>query len=380
MKDKTATLVFNEDTVVKENHIFVTCEPDGQYRHHFTPGPPDKTQNKPAILIAQELHSWMVEYGIDKTVKVLGGDSTNDMSVGSIAWMERLLGRNVFWVIYNLYTNKLPLRHLISALNVLKEMSTDAALSYRLLKAIRSGKLIPELANMKCGEICHSRWLSTGESLMMLWMSEHNFTRQTLKKLKLIVNFVCNVYFHMFYKIKVKHNIFYEPNHVVTQLRLLQSRPLQVVKIVSPYIQTGAWFAHSEAILLSLLASSTQAERKFAVEIVLKMRREDEYGSMLPRPRRTPELNFKAKRVQDLILWDKEHIHEPVFTCKLTKTEIRDIINNPLKVDYSPLHTQSTERAVKLVTEASCTACGAERRHGFILARNEHRHRHSPFS
>ena len=51
----------------------------------------------------------------------------------------------------------------------------------------------------------------------------------------------------------------------------------------------------------------------------------------------TPELNFKAKRVQNLISWDKEHIHEPVFTCKLTKTEIRDIINNPLKVDtHSP--------------------------------------------
>ena len=202
-------------------------------------------------------------------------------------------------MICNLHTNELPLRHLISALNgktlskdgfsgrigkqlnevnkmvkkstfeamlateevielpykVLKEMSTDAALSYRLLKAIWSGKLSPELANMKCGEICHSRWLTTGEALMMLWMSEHNFTRQTLKKLKLIVNFVCNVYFHMFFEIKVKHSILDGPNHVVNQLRLLRSQPLQVVKIVSPYIQTGAWFAHSEAILLSLLAS-----------------------------------------------------------------------------------------------------------------------------
>ena len=125
-KDNTKTLVFNEDTeryhqkVVKENHISVTSEPDGQYRHHFTPGPSDKTQNKPAKVIAQELHSWMVEYGIDETVEVLGGDSTNEMSGwsgGSIAWMERLLGRKVFWVICNLPTNELPLRHLISALD-----------------------------------------------------------------------------------------------------------------------------------------------------------------------------------------------------------------------------------------------------------------------
>ena len=86
MKDNTATLVFNEDTeryhqkVVKENHICVTYEPDGQYRHHFTS----------KKVIAQELHSWMVKYGIDETVEVLGRDSTNKMSGwsgGSIAWM-----------------------------------------------------------------------------------------------------------------------------------------------------------------------------------------------------------------------------------------------------------------------------------------------------
>ena len=41
-------------------------------------------------VIAQELHSWMVKYGIDETVEVLGRDSTNKMSGwsgGSIAWM-----------------------------------------------------------------------------------------------------------------------------------------------------------------------------------------------------------------------------------------------------------------------------------------------------
>ena len=71
-------------------------------------------------MIAQELHSWMVEYGIDETVLVLGGDSTNEMtgwSGGAIAWLERLLERKCFWVVCNIHTNELPLRHLIIVLD-----------------------------------------------------------------------------------------------------------------------------------------------------------------------------------------------------------------------------------------------------------------------
>ena len=51
---------------------------------------------------------------------------------------------------------------------VVKDMSTDAALSYRLLCA--------ELAAMKCGTINNARWLTTGQSLIMLWMSTHGLT------------------------------------------------------------------------------------------------------------------------------------------------------------------------------------------------------------
>ena len=94
---------------------------------------------------------------------------------------------------------------------------------------------------------------------------------------------------------------------------------------------------------------------------------------MLPRPEVTPQLNFKAKQVKELFSWQKDTIYEPIFTCSLNKTEIRNIIDSPLNVDYFPLHSKSTERAVKLVTEASSKVCGSERRDGFIKARIEHR-------
>ena len=77
--------------------------------------------------------------------------------------------------------------------------------------------------------------------------------------------------------------------------------------------------------------------------------------------------------MKDLIFWDKEKIHEPLFTCNLCKSEIMNIINVPFNAEHFPLHTQSTERAVKLVTEASANVCGQERREGFIQTRIESR-------
>ena len=85
--------------IVKENHISVTSEPDGQYRFvpnqvdndkylqilrfHFTPAPGDR-KNKPAKMAALSLHEWMVKHGVDQTVLVLGGDSTNENTGGKV--------------------------------------------------------------------------------------------------------------------------------------------------------------------------------------------------------------------------------------------------------------------------------------------------------
>ena len=59
---------------------------------------------------------------------------------------------------------------------VVLQMSTDASLCYQLLLALHSGVLTPELGNRLCGTICHSRWNTTGQVLMMLWMSDHGLS------------------------------------------------------------------------------------------------------------------------------------------------------------------------------------------------------------
>ena len=69
----------------------------------------------------------------------------------------------------------------------------------------------------------------------------------------------------MFFEIKVKHSIVDGPKHIITLLQLLHAQPPEVVKAVSPYVQTGAWFAHPEALLITLLSSERKGERMFTV-------------------------------------------------------------------------------------------------------------------
>ena len=56
----------------------------------------------------------------------------------------------------------------------------------------------------------------------------------------------------------------------MVQLRLLRSQSKEVRDIVAPYVRTGAWFSHPEAVLLTLAASPVLEEREFAVQHIIK--------------------------------------------------------------------------------------------------------------
>ena len=92
------------------------------------------------------------------------------------------------------------------------------------------------------------------------------------------------------------------------------------------------------------------------------------YRDLSGRPWQTPIINLEAKTLTTLISWDKD-IHEPVFTAKLPRNIIQSFVDTPFSAPYFPSHTQSTERAVRQVTEAAGSVVGFEARHGFVLAR-----------
>ena len=75
-----------------------------------------------ADAVSNSVYSALVEMKADKSVQVLGSDTTNTMSGaegGAQHYLEVKLNRNVFRVLCNLHTNELPLRQLLNGLMVI---------------------------------------------------------------------------------------------------------------------------------------------------------------------------------------------------------------------------------------------------------------------
>ena len=162
------------------------------------------------------------------------------------------------------------------------------------------------------------------------------------------------------------------PRNLLVQLQLVKQQPKCVRDIVLPYVQSSAWYGHSENVLQTLLSSADDEERRFGVEQILKLRDGKEKGSSSVRERKTPSLNLDATSVADIISWTDD-VHEPVLTCELTTKELKSCLAEPRKVPKWPVHGQSIERVVKEVTKASSKVFGSERRDGYVRAVVNHR-------
>ena len=64
------------------------------------------------------------------------------------------------------------------------------------------------------------------------------------------------------------------PEHFLYLLELLRTQQKKVVEMVMPTVKGSAWYAHSEAILQSMLASKDRDLRKKGVEKILEIRGE----------------------------------------------------------------------------------------------------------
>ena len=138
---------------------------------------------------------------------------------------------------------------------VLATMSTDQKTSYKLCQAVRAGSLPKEMQEMQPGKLNHARWLTTAQRIVFLWTRKHGLKGKDLRVLKLLTKFCLDSYFKCYYDIKVKHSLADAPRHILTQLRILKTQPEAVKKAVTPYVKSGAWYTHTENVLLSLLCT-----------------------------------------------------------------------------------------------------------------------------
>ena len=150
---------------------------------------------------------------------------------------------------------------------------------------------------------------------------------------------------------------------------MCQKLPSQVREIVIPVIQHNAFGAHHESILAAMVSSTNLNHNELAWRRILRSREQSVSDERI-RQLRVPKLNINANSFIDLIDWTDATISEQSFTYSVTTNEMKEMIDSKaffeFKIPELICHTQSVERHIKLVTEASSLVCNHESRKGLI--------------
>ena len=246
-------------------------------------------------------------------------------------------------------------------------------LHYRMGKMITTGVVDRDLLLLIIGQVQHSRWLITANRLCRLWVSKHGLTGENFLILRAIVTYIVCDYYYMWFEIKADSSLIAGPRHKLKEIELINKlkgrdeKSKQMKEIAKYYVEKGAWHAHPEHVLLALLSSPSEDDRRFAVSKIEEIRDGANIGDSSPRPFAPPKLNWKATSIREIQDWS--NATEPIITTSTPTNELRNFLMTPLTFPKVPGHTQSCERAVKEVTCASAHVFGAERRDGYIRAK-----------
>ena len=397
---------------ISEEHISLVEEPESKYLGHVTP------ESSTALNIKTSIVSFLREKQINITnITTVGcdGTATNTGSTnGIISLLEKEMGRPLQWIVCLFHGNELPFRHLCRFLSgkttgparyagdigdkignceelplvnfkpiqgylpeilmVLKDLSTDQKYLLEICQAISSGICSPDLAKRNPGKLCHSRWLTTANRILRLYIGSENPSEE----LYILTEYVMKVYAPVWFNIKLKPSCVHGSQHLWRLIKLSRYLPQHLLDIIDPVIQRNGYFAAPENLLLGLLTDKRKNIRELALRRILKARTIHNDGI---RKFKIPVINFDANDYVDLISWHNCEIIEPPMIQQFEEDELRHLVeitsenctetDLPIKFSQFPCHTQAVERMVKLVTEASSVVCGETARDGFIMTKIE---------
>lgn len=389
--------------VKKEEHYSLIQEPGSVYIGHVTPTSGSSED------IVTSIISYLSGRGISlEKLVVIGCDGTavnTGWKNGLIRRIEIHLGKPLQWAVCLLHFNELPFRHLFQYLDGKSTgpkslrgpigeklsgcekrpvigfksigcqiptidrsiLSKDQQYLLDISMAIKSGNCKEDLAVRDPGPLSHSRWLTTANRTLRLYLSEESPTPE----LQEIVVFILKSYMPMWFSIKTSKYFTEGPKLVYQSIQSSRYLPEDLRNIVDPVIERNGFFAHPEHLMLAMTQDNTKHIRDLGLRRILKARQLDQKRTTI-RTFMPPKLNFKAQDYSEIINWMDCDLSSPPLLKDISDDEIKSHIQSDSVPNWDitfktfPVHTQAVERCVKLVTEASGKVCGAESRDGFI--------------
>ena len=253
---------------------------------------------------------------------------------------------------------------------VIHDLSRDQQLLYKYCKAINTGSIDQNLVSQIAGPTNHARWLTLAIRLLILYTRTNNPSPGLVK----ISTFILQVYAPSWFCIKSNWHFTSDPSNLFLQMRRVVKLPIEAQSIAKPVVQRNAFFAHPSTMLCAGLASCEASIRIKAVETLRKFRSKPQKpprSKVLNNIRKfvIPPLQWEATDWWNIINWDEiTTMQQPQILSNLSDEEIESAITKPIQFPKFPCHTQSVERAVKLVTTVASEVEGQDARHGQILS------------
>ena len=403
-KDATLASIKKGEKYMKrsiiEEHIALIGEPNSTYLGHLSP------TSGCAEVLADEIFKFIQDKNMK--ISVIGADGTNvntGCKNGAITRIEKLMGRPLQWSICLLHANELPLRHLIIKLDgkttgpngfsgpigksltncedlevvsfdpveseeiTLSEsdLSNDQNYLLSMYLAVSRGYVDTSLSSRKPGKVVLSRWLTTACRILRLYVA----TLHPSDNLVEIVTYIMKVYVPMWFKIKRDSAFSSGAKHVFGLIRRINMLSETTRDIALSRIQGNAYFAHSENILIAMISDDEQHVRQLGWRRILKARSVFN-GVKGLRAFSIPKLIIDATVYFEMIEWSDAITEPPLTTLFSDEMVQHQVLTGEIHNDWPwkgvPCHSQAVERMVKLVTEASGSVCGHQRRDGMIRA------------
>ena len=210
--------------------------------------------------------------------------------------------------------------------DLIKDLSRDQRYLYEIVKSIRSGTLSDIAKKHKIGPVNHSRWLTLASRICRLYVSNVELDQNSMNNLRTLAHFVVTHYAPMWFNIKCEPLYKDGPLNVLRAVKLFKLLPPDVQSIVKPVIERNAYSAHSENILLAMLADTDKQIRKKGLEKISEIRWGRPFGNTKFRSFVAPQINFDAEDYYELISWESVW-HEPIITAKMGEFQLKKIEN-----------------------------------------------------
>ena len=414
----------------KVDHYSVTADPSGQFLTQFIApkGPTteelqkDPEKPKKGKLTAEVMLHKLESIGVDRNKLVVAGSDSTTLNTGPdggiIRWLEFFLQRCLLWIICLYHLLELPFRSLLKhkkmlgkplsgykfggpigelldnvtnlpynenfeplleveseipnlSEEVLKELSWDQLMLYKLTKMILTGVKEPNIEDYSIGPVSLARWLTIGSRLLRLYISKHNLNEEETQKLRLLVEYIVIIYTPTWFDIKIKPYVSHGSHHyfkMIQRLSKIEFYDSDLLDAVKKNMVYNSYWMHSESILQTMLCSEDRNDRKFAIDTIMKIRKNEDFGSCEVRSRVNPKkLNFEATSLKDVLDPDQYTI-EPPLTIYEHSDDLKKYIDAPMILVKWHCHSQNNERCVQQVSKAGEVCCTEDKIEGLVLS------------